>query len=329
MKFTRQKKVIGVVCFMAMLMMLIIACEKGELPVRKHDPGNVITATVDMDATYKWQLYFDLKTNKVVGKNLKTSWDLGFETSESGYHVVLNAAKFMFARNTNQTDFSLVTDTNGFYYNRKCDVTSGNIDSTAIGNWPAVSSVYIIDRGYNETGLHLGFRKVKLLSVNETHYSVRVANLNGTKDTTLIIKKNKAYNFSFLSFEKYTQPVVEPPKSAWDVVFTQYIHEFYNPYEPYLVTGCLLNRYQTFAVRDNVKSFNEIDFDAVNSYNFSAHLNSIGYGWKLFNGTNYTTDPQINYIIKDHEGIYYKLHFIDFYNQNGVKGNPVWEYQQL
>ncbi len=123
--------------------------------------------------------------------------------------------------------------------------------------------------------------------------------------------------------------MVEPPKSTWDLEFTSYTHIFYSPTQPYLVTGCLLNRYNTQAVKDSVKVFSEITFSDVSGYTLSDNINTIGYEWKTFNSGTYTTNPDLNYIIRSQEGFYYKLHFIDFYNQNGLKGNPKWEYQQL
>lgn len=100
---------------------LLFSCKKEELPVLAHDPRNVTTATVNMESNYKWQLFYDLKTNTVVGQNLKTSWDLGFEATPSGYRIILNTSKAMFARNTGNTDFTDITDTIGFTVNKKWD----------------------------------------------------------------------------------------------------------------------------------------------------------------------------------------------------------------
>lgn len=313
----------------SLLVILFSSCKKDELPVPKHDPGNVITSTVNIDATYKWQIYFDLKTNSVVGQNLKTVWDLGFENGASGFHVILNSSKFMFAYNTGSTNFTSITDTSGFALNKKLDSPTGSLDSTAIGNWQGLNNVYIIDRGYNETGIHQGFRKIQIQSVDVSDYTIRFSQLNGMGDVTLLVNKNDTYNVSFLSFTTSNTLIVEPPKDTWDLVFTQYTHIFYNPIEPYLVTGCLMNRFNTMAIIDSVNMFSQIDFDDTPNYYLSNSINTIGYNWKTYTGGTYVTNSQINYVIKDSEGFYYKLHFIDFYNQSGIKGNPKWEYQKL
>lgn len=312
-----------------MFFAFFISCKKDELPVPKHEAGDVITASVNMDPTYKWQIYYDLKTNSVVGQNLKTAWDLAFEADANGFHVILNSSKAMYAYNTNNSVFNEVTDTIGFEINKKWDSPTGNLDSTAIGDFRNTNSVYIIDRGYNELGEHQGFRKIQFLSVDVTKYLVRFANLDGSGDVTLQIEKDDNYNFTFLSFTSSNTLIVEPPKNSWDLVFTQYLHVFENPIQPYLVVGCLLNRYKTSATMNSSISFSEIDFDHASTSNLSSNINTIGYDWKTFTGGVFITHPEKNYIIKDSEGFYYKLHFVDFYNQSGEKGNPTWKFQQL
>lgn len=309
---------------------LLFSCKKEELPVPAHDPGNVTTATVKMESNYKWQLFYDLKTNTVVGQNLKISWDLGFEATPSGYRIILNTSKAMFARNTGNTDFTAITDTIGFTVNKKWDEASGNLDSTAIGDWRTTNNVYVIDRGYNETGVHQGFRKIQFQTEDANKYIVRFSQLNGTGDVTLQINKDSIYNFQFLSFNTSSVLIVEPPKALWDLEFTQYTHIFYSTtITPYLVTGCLLNRYNTKAKMDSMVTFPSINLSSAENYTFSKDINTIGYEWKTYTGGIYVTHSQMNYLIKDNEGFYYKLHFIDFYNGSGVKGNPKWEFQQL
>jgi hypothetical protein len=320
------KKLLNIALF---LTIIIVSCKKEELPVPKHDAGNVITSSVDLGDTYKWQIYFNLESNSIVSQNLKTIWDLGFENGENGTRIVLNSSKFMFARNTNNTNFTAVTDTLGFEFNKKWDHPSGNLDSTAIGNWQNTNNVYIIDRGYSETGIHQGFRKLQILAVSPTAYNIRFALLNGSSDVTLTINKTTNYNLTHLSFATSNTVIVEPEKTKWDIVYTQYTHTFFNPVQPYLVTGCLLNRYKTTAYADSTTNFSDIKFDNLNLSKLSTNINTIGFTWKNYTGSNYVTKPQNNFVIKNSNDYYFKLHFIDFYNQSGEKGSPKWEYQKL
>ena len=151
------------------------SCEKEELPVSPHDPGDVITNSVKMESDYRNQLFFDLETNSLVKQNHKVIWDLGFETSPSGNKIILNGAKFMKAANTQISNFNSVTDTIGLTF--KIDMPSGSIDSTAIENWIS-NNIYVIDRGYNELGVHQGFCKIEFLSVNASSYVVHFSKLD-------------------------------------------------------------------------------------------------------------------------------------------------------
>lgn len=309
--------------------MILSSCVKEELPVPKHDPGNVITNTVNMGSNYKWQVYFNLKNNTVVGENLKTIWDLGFETSSDGYRIILNSSKAMYAAKTNQTDFSLVNDTTGFSAIKDFDSPTGNMEQTAIGDWRLIpNQVYLIDRGYNELGSHQGFRKIVFKSVNNYSYTIHFSQLNGTGETTIQVPKDSNYNFTFLSFTTSSTVMVEPPKIDWDIVFTQYLEELSTPY---LVTGCLLNRHKTTAKIDSITAFNSINYDFALTQLLSANINIIGYDWKEYSFTtsSYIVFPNKNYILQDQNGFYYKLHFIDFYNNSGIKGNPTFEFQKL
>lgn len=316
------------------LIILLASCERDEIPITPHDAGDVLTSQVEMEPDYKWQVYFDLSTNSVVGENLKVKWDLGFETSASGYHIVLNAAKLMYAYPTGKTDFAVVTDTNGITLNHTWDEASGNLDSTAIGDWRNTGEVYIIDRGYNELGQHRGYRKAIFKAVDGASYTFRFAKLDGSEDTTLTIAKDADYNFTFFTFNNGGEVLtIEPPKETWDLVFTQYTHIFYDevPVIPYLVTGCLLNRSGTKAVMDNTIAFEEITFEYAQTKMLTSNINTIGYAWKEYNFDTgaYLVYPELNYIIQDSEGFYYKLHFIDFYDNQGQKGSPRFEFQRL
>ena len=306
---------------------LFVACEKDEIPVPAHDPGDVITNSVNMDPLYKYQLYFDLETNSMVKKNHKTDWDLGFESSPSGNKVILNGAKYMLVANTGSSNFSGIIDTTGYTF--QVDMPSGSLDSTAIGNWTA-NNVYIINRGVDEFGIPQGISKIEFLSVNSASYSVHFSNLDGTNDVTLNIPKDTNYNFTYLSLDGNIASI-EPPKEDWDLHFSQYTHYYYNDHTTYLVTGCLSNRNKVEVAEVFNKDFSEITFSDVPNYIFSKNINTIGYDWKFydFDISSYIILYNQNYIIKSTEGKYFKLHFIDFYDQFGVKGTPTFEFQEL
>lgn len=307
---------------------LFFSCERDEIPVAPHDPGDVITQRFSMEPDYRYQLFYDLGTNAMVSSNLKVDWDLGFESAPEGFHVILNTAKLMYAAQVVATDWSVIKDTAGL--NFRWDMPSGNFDSTAIGDWRTHQDVYVIDRGFDPEGKHQGFKKVLIKDVNETAYEVQVANLDNTNEITYTVPKAFAYNFTFLSLEDGVAEV-QPPKTDWDLSFTQYTHVFTDPVSTYLVTGVLANRdgVEIAAVFD--KDFGAITIEDIKLYQFSNAIDAIGYDWKWysFDSGSFLILSEQNYIVKTTEGRYFKLHFIDFYDDEGVKGNPTFELQEL
>ncbi len=310
---------------------LLQSCLPGETPVPVHEAGDVITASVNMESDYKWQIYYDLKSNTQVGRNDKSIWDLGFESGSDGYRVILNNAKQMTAYRTDKTEFSAVqvADTAG---KMRRDSPSGSLDSTAIGDWRHQTPVYIINRLYDENGQITGLKKVQFLSVNDQAYQIRIADMDGSNDQTISIPKDDQYNFTFISLTNGQQLSVEPPKESWDIIFSQYTHIYYDMENtPYTVTGCLLNRHNTSVAVDTVRDFADITYEDIPAYTFSTDINTIGFDWKTYSFTSgtYEVDVHKNYIIRTAAGTYFKLHFIDFVSPSGEKGSPKWEFQEL
>jgi hypothetical protein len=315
------------IAFICSIYLLLCACEKKEIPILPHQSGDVIVNSVNLGTDYRYQIFYSLKNNDIVSENLKTEWDLAFECNKNGNKIILNSSKYMRAANTNTTNFLSVSDTVG--YNFKIDMPSGNLDSTAIGDW-TVNNVYIIDKGYNELGTHLGFVKFCITNYNLNEYHVKFSDLNNTNIYNVTIVKDSLYNFKYLSFNGNIKNI-EPQKNLWELEFTQYTHYFKNDSISYLVTGCLINRNNVEVAVINNKDFNKITIDDVYNAEFKQNINVIGYHWKEFSfETNqYIIFSNINYIIKSTDGFYYKFHFIDFYDTNGQKGSPTFEYQKL
>lgn len=313
-----------------LLLLLVISCKKEELPISPNLPSGVELGQASMAQDYRYQLYYDLETNTVVGQNLKTDWDLGFITTEHGHQVKTNAANAMSVANFGNISLDSKTDTLGFSWYEKFDVRTGNIDSTAIGDWRTESNLYVVNRGYSYTGQHRGFYKLIIHNYDQNKYTIEVAEITETSGILIEINKLPDYNFSFFSFDNNEQVMIEPPKVEWDLTFTQYVHIFYEPAPiPYLVTGALLNSFQTRAIEFNDLTFEDIELIDVINMNLSSHSDIIGYDWKTFENGSFTIHSDKTYIIQDQTGFFYKLRFIDFYDQNGQKGTPKWECQKL
>ncbi|MBA3682052.1 MAG: HmuY family protein [Bacteroidetes bacterium] len=301
------------------------------MPVKKYDRGNIITAQIAMESNYKNQIWYRLSDHKIISTNLKTEWDLAFETSQDGYHVILNGANAVKVYKTNFTHLNQLTDTAGIAINGQADMPSGNLDSTAFGNWQINNPVYIINRGYNETGQLLGFYKMRMISQTTTNYTFEFGDIFGSQIFQGTVNKNAEHNFVAFSFTTKTEVIIEPKKTEYDICFTQYTYLFHEPLQYYQVTGVLNNKFNTRIAKINDKPFSDIKTNDTLGIFFSNNRDVIGYDWKTFNLNNnlFTVDVTRSYIINDSKGFYYKLHFIDFYNESGVKGFPKFEFIKL
>lgn len=321
------------------LLFILTSCFEEDTMVLPHDPGDLTVGEVELTETYKYQVFYDFDTNSEIKQNLISEWDLGFETSDSGWHVILNTSKMMLAGNSGETDFEKVKDKNGLEMN--FDPSHGNLDSTAIGIWYRLEDdipvsnklVYVVDRGTDEDFNLLGEKKVTFNFQDNNTYTVRFANLDGTEDQTITIPRDTAVNFVCFSFENGIVDI-EPDKNSWDLQFCKYSTLLFtdvgDPY-PYLVTGVLLNPFKVVAVRDTINSFDEISYEIAEKQVLLSQKDIIGYEWKDYDFDNgmYQVDPEMVYILKNHIGFYYKMRFIDYYNSTGEKGYPTFEFLRL
>ena len=124
---------------------------------------------------------------------------------------------------------------------------------------------------------------------------------------------------------------LEPASNAWDLKFTQYTFFFIEENTNYLVTGLLLNRNNTMAIMDEEVNYEDIDKEMAESYTLKENIDVPGYNWKGFSldANEYTVYFNKNYIIRSSSGFYYKLRFLDWYNDEGEVGHAKFEYQKL
>ena len=99
----------------------------------------------------KNQIFFNIANNSFVAENLKSEWDLAFETGDEGFHITLNSSTFSQISSVSNISFEDVNSVNNL--NWQWDNPSGNIDSTAIGDYrinPEI--VWILDSGLKTYG---------------------------------------------------------------------------------------------------------------------------------------------------------------------------------
>lgn len=308
------------------------SCERKESPYPLPDPGNAQFEKLDIGDHYEFHLFYSF-TDGLISKDSFTVWDICFNQSSNKFEMWLNGGKGNLIYKTNTEDFS------------KTDFTV-NISNWAYDapTWEENTSAYgIIENG--------DINKVWLVKVNDITYKFQFLNIEASAGITIRAGKvtdtegqvyNLDYNpnFSFLYFSFTDGPMqIEPPKEKWDVWFVRYRHIFYgeNPDGsdmPYFVNGVLLNPYQTQAAADTLtpRNFDTLGLEAaLNEYTFTTRRNIIGYHWKEVNINNgeYTVLPERVYLVKDAEERLWKLHFVNFYDENGQRGKPQFEFKRL
>jgi hypothetical protein len=315
--------------FIAFSFFLVSCFDKDEMIISaKRDNVFQVEKSV-----YLFQTYFNLSESKIIAEEENKVWDLGFETSANGWHIILNSSKFMKVAVIANSDFNTVKSSAGLTYT--FDTSNGHIDSTGIGDWRKSDkkNVYIIDRGVDDAGALLGFKKVSFLSYTDKSYNLKYADLDGNNEVFYTINKDTTVDFVKLSFDKSGSTLsTQVKKMDWDINFSQYSTILYDNNKnavPYLVRGALINTNGVEVAIDSLRNFLQITSNLLNSYKFSKYKDAIGYDWKVYTNGIYVIRQKVNYIIKDLKGNYYKFRFISFFNNKGENGYPQFEYVKI
>jgi len=278
------------------------------------------------------QSYFDLESAGTVKSNRVNEWQLGFESAAEGWRVIVNSGADWFIYNTGKSEavngIQMPSGLNGLY-----DTQEAWPDSTAIGNWIANNTVYLLAR--YENGTFSGHRQIFFISYSDTTYLFTCSDSESTD--TVVLLKDPEVNFSYYSVEKRSQVYPEPVKGSYDLLFTSYydLATLFNQTIPYKVGGALLNIWNTTASIDSLHNYEEINIGTLSALDFSPRRNTPGYNWKNVvvditgGGTaTYEVKTHYNYVIRTSEGNYFKLRFLS-YTLDGRSGFPRFEFSRL
>lgn len=327
---------------------------------KKEDPIQLPAGTSDIKTLflgndYENEMYFDLSTNSYMQKQ-RIEWDMRFETTDNGWGIFVNTGANIKVR---RLDLYHLNEPKNF------DTTSimqlpalqelpdGKPENSAFKDWRTykqgmgasqIHGIYVVELTHTTGAKRL--KRFQIESVNDTAFVCVITDLfDAAGDSVFfnnnktIIRKNKNKNYTYLSFKNYTHIVQdqEPDKDKWDFVFSRYTHWFAGILPngalfPYNVTGVLSSKNNVEVAKDSISNFIDISGQNIASYTFSTEANAIGFDWKTHSfsaaGT-YTVNSKLNYIIKDTDGFYYKLRFLDFYNAKGEKGYPKFEFERI
>lgn len=309
------------------------SCLKTDSPITLPPKGNGEVMQVDMGDKYNYQIFVSLAQGKIIHISEANMYHLAFQTGANQFGIFINESNSMQVARTSKTAFSEVNslDTSGNSSQWRVDLSVGNIDSSAFGNWQKNKEVFIVKPSKETTQ----FIKFQIMDANAVEYKVKMGDLNDPIGTVISIPKSANQNYTYFSFK--TMSVVnnvEPSNNEnWDLHFCVYNHTFYeyNPPLPYSVVGVILNAKGTLAYKDSTQDYNAIDANFENQIQYSNKLDVIGYDWKYFDRdkTLYTIVSKYKYLIRNQNGLNFKLRFIDFYSPTGNKGSPRFEFQSI
>ena len=307
------------------IILIFSACDPGEIPINPPT-SELLIETIPLEPNYQNQVFYDLSQSSISSINIKSEWDIGI-LLDSNFKIILNSANFSKVWVTDYNFNDSVDIANAQW---SWDAPSGNHDSLAFQSIDT-SKVYILDRGLNINGSSMGIYKVQFLKLNTSFFRVKTSQIELFNDTILDITLDQNKLFTPFSFSSLKVVNISPEINNWDLLFTQYTRLFTNPQIEYLVTGVLINDKTTQVAVDTINDFNQINYSSLSDYQFLSQRDIIGYNWKEFNfETNlYSVKDNINFVIRDFEGKYYKMRFIDFYNNQGLKGYPKFELEEL
>jgi hypothetical protein len=317
----------GLFAVAAFFILNLCSCFPDEAPVPLPEAGKFTQQSLNLSADYRNHAFYNLEQKTVVAQTDKTDWELAFDCRSDNFNVYLNQTKSMLAVKTQQTNIIEPLDTTGLTARCGTDVTNVT-DSLVIGDVRKNNTVFLVDMGLDEKNDPIGFKKIKI-TVKDNRYFLEIADLDGRQVHRIDVNKDSTFNRRYFSLKAKSLVTIEPPRDKWDLEFTQYINQFYEPRQPYLVVGVLLNPHQTLAQVDSLTDFDSINLEFALKQQMSSKVDVIGFNWKSFINNTFIVNTKKCYIIRVQSGYYYKMHFVGFYDEKGLKGNPKFEFQRL
>lgn len=317
-------------------------------------------------AAQPYQVWIDLSNQDQV-QNHRNDWDLGFYSGDE-FHVILNNSIMMAAGSIESTNIDAVNETNftnllsilspgaGFPGDYIDDVNGDYVhNGTAIKSISANAAdnkVYLLKMGYKPyegtipeyaaytAGDSRGYKKIRILRNGENSYKIQYADLNATTHQEAIISKDSDYHYTFFSIENNQTIKIQPTKENWDFYFTVW-NNVIEGHGTYIYPDFVINNkmsgvgsyYITTSPLTLEADFNSFSMAQVDESLFNYEdQRAIGGTWRsTVSGTTSTPIIQTDrfYVLKDAEGVYFKLRFLSMLNENNERGYPIFEYDPL
>lgn len=286
------------------------------------------TDTVVMGSGYRYQVYYQLSSGRQ-DTAWRCGWHLAFEVPIRGAAIRANhpcgVTVYKTTRDTSEWAQLSVADTVHPLYDDLCRWEIGAFNTTAgpsafdVG-WGIYNINDHITRGDSLYIIRIGnnFKKLWIQRLQGADYFIRVANPDGSGDTTYAVSKTVATGKNFVYLNLLTHQVLdlEPAPQNWDLLFTQYSK--FLPAGPntqilYNLTGVLLNQ-RVWAARVRLSSQADPDTLTPAAYPLDSCISVIGDDWKRFDNQNmqwYIADT-LYFLVRDRAGDLWRMRFIGF-----------------
>lgn len=295
------------------LVLLLAGCFEKDIPVEPQ-PRLSNTVTIDAGANKQLVNYYSLEQNDILAQIDPMSWDIGYTDEKlffNGFRSI-QAAKF-------DAGWKDRTDTVGLSFDY---LTVGYVENM----WQLeADQSYVLDFGYDENYASLGLYKFAY-TLSAGDVSVKFSKIEEVEYVETTFPEDD-FHYSLLQ-KKYS---VVPFVKEYDLVLGKYtdLLIFPNVQSDYLVYGVLLGNAEA---KQLSTPFADINLSSLDTLEFDNPLKTaIGWDWKFYdlNSGAYSLKENRTFIIKTQDDFYYKLRFVDFYNQEGVSGHPTLEYTLL
>jgi len=304
-----------------LMTILLMSCEKEELPKSIIDIQGSVYQTLEMGEDYTSHIGFSLQSSEMYQVN-SIDWDLYIYPNRE---VRINTSRFMKVLEVEGVNrFEDVFNDSVFVYD---DYSKEDSDFKI--KLTDKERYYIIDLGRDIEGelLQKVDCRIKLIE-DKLHLEYKNRLEDQWKLKILDLSASSGLFFSFLTEETMVNNLFVES----DFYCGGYITRFVEADLDYLVRGVLLNMSSNLeiAIATDIE-YDTINLSNITKYNFSKHIDKIGYDWKAYDLDKglYVVDQSKVYIIRYANGLIYKLKFLDYYNSQGKKGYPMISFELL
>lgn len=310
------------------------------------------------------QVWFDLSTNTHI-TNERPKWDLAFYSGKEfrvgiNYSIMMAAGKIEGATDIDKVTSEMVSnlkedvqvatftpDNERYIDNPEGNYISGRTAIGEISTTEKDNAIYLVNMGkeiykgdiekgsVSTGGDARGWMKVQITREGSA-YKLKYAKLDDTTHKEVIIHKNPQYNFTFFSLKDNKEVNIQPEKKNWDLCFTVFTN---------VIPGAGSYIYSDFVLVNNLGNVGAYVISVPNGQNATEVYNklskkdieenkliyndqrTIGGSWRdVFSKS---VNAKNIYIIKDSDGLYYKLRFTRLTNIKEERGYPQFEYKTL